>query len=281
MSEDSGEATAAHGKDNFARFAGNSIPEHYDRGLSPVLFAGFGGQIAHRAAIYTPGCVLETAAGTGVVTRLLRNLLPTGATVTATDLNAPMMEVARAKFRADEQVEFRAVDACDLPFPDHSFDVAVCQFGVMFFVDKAKSYREARRVLKPGGRYLFNVFDSLAYNPCPRVVSELLASACKIDPPPFLQVPYGYASIDPIVASLYDAGFLDVRIDVINLMSRVDDLAAFAAAFVLGSPLADQIRARGMEPLELIAQVESALSERALKDGCAPLRAIMFDAAAG
>jgi hypothetical protein len=136
-----------------------------------------------------------------------------------------------------------------------------------------------RRVLKQGGRYLFNVFDSLAFNPCPRVVSELLALAFKIDPPPFLQVPYGYASIDPIVASLYDAGFLDVRIDVINLMSRVDDLAAFAAAFVLGSPLADQIRARGMEPLELIAQVESALSERALKDGCAPLRAIMFDAA--
>ncbi len=107
MLEDSGEATAAHGKDSFARFAGNSIPEHYDRGLSPVLFAGFGDQIARRAAAYEPARVLETAAGTGVVTRLLCNLLPTGATVTATDLNAPMMEVAKSKFRAEEQVEFR------------------------------------------------------------------------------------------------------------------------------------------------------------------------------
>jgi SAM-dependent methyltransferase len=200
--------------------------------------------------------------------------------VTATDLNAPMMEVAKSKFRAEERVEFRAVDACELPFPDHSFDVAVCQFGVMFFVDKAKSYREARRVLKTGGRYLFNVFDSLAFNPCPRVVAELLISTFKIDPPPFLQVPYGYASIDPIVAALNDAEFHNVRIDVVNLMSRVEDLPAFAAAFVLGSPLANQIRARGLDPLELIAPVESALQERALKDGYAPLRAIMFDAAA-
>ena len=93
-------------------------------------------------------------------------------------------------------------------------------------------------------------------------------------------MPYGYASIDPIVAALHDAGFRDVRVDVVNLMSRVDDLPAFAAAFVLGSPLADQIRARGMDPLELVAPVESVLRERALEDGCAPLRAILFDAEA-
>ncbi len=159
MSEDPSNSTAAPGKDNFARFAGESIPEHYDRGLSPVLFAGFGDQIARRAAGHGAQRVLETAAGTGVVTRRLRDLLPLGATVTATDLNAPMMDVAKSKFRAEDRVEFRAADACDLPFPDGSFDAVVCQFGVMFFVDKARSYREARRVLKAGGRYLFNVFE--------------------------------------------------------------------------------------------------------------------------
>jgi len=167
MAEDSREGAAAPGKDDFTRFAGNSIPEHYDRGLGPVLFAGFGDHIAQRAASYEPGRALETAAGTGIVTRLLRDLLPAGATLTATDLNAPMMEVAKAKFRAEEQVEFRAADAGDLPFSDRSFDVAVCQFGVMFFVDKPRSCREARRVLKAGGHYLFNVFDSLAFNPWP------------------------------------------------------------------------------------------------------------------
>ena len=153
MAEDSREGAAATGKDDFTRFAGNSIPEHYDRGLGPVLFAEFGERIARRAASYQPRRALETAAGTGIVTRLLRDLLPAGATLVATDLNAPMMEVAKTKFRADERVEFRAADAGDLPFLDGAFDVAVCQFGVMFFPDKAKSYRETRRVLADGGRY--------------------------------------------------------------------------------------------------------------------------------
>jgi len=280
MAEHSRGGSAAPGKDDFTRFAGNSIPEHYDRGLGPVLFAEYGDRIARRAASYEPQRALETAAGTGIVTRRLRDHLPSGAALVATDLNAPMMEVAKTKFRADEPVEFRAADAGDLPFLDGAFDVAVCQFGVMFFADKTKSYREARRVLAEGGRYLFNVFDSLAFNPCPRVVGELLASTFEIDPPPFLRVPYGYARIDAIVAALHDAGFRDVRVDVVNLMSRVDDLPAFAAAFVLGSPLADQIRARGLDPLELVAAVESVLRERALEDGCAPLRAILFDAEA-
>jgi SAM-dependent methyltransferase len=208
----------------------------------------------------------------------LRTLLPAGAELVATDLNGAMMEVAKAKFSAAEQVTFRSADATDLPFPDGSFEAIVCQFGVMFFPDKPKSYREARRVLAKGGRYVFNVFDSLAFNPCPSIVGELLTATFKIDPPPFLQVPYGYSSHDPIVAALHAAGFGDIRIDVVNLSAPVADPQAFAAAFVLGSPLADQIRARGADPLALVAAVEAALRERALEDGHAPLRAILFDA---
>ncbi len=150
----------------------------------------------------------------------------------------------------------------------------------MFFPDKPKSYREVRRVLAPGGRYLFTVFDTLAFNPCPRVVAEVVAETFKIDPPPFFQIPFGYAKIDVIVAALNEAGFRDVRIDVVNRLAPVDDLSAFAAGFVLGSPLADQIRARGTDPLTLVPLVETALRERALDAGRAPLRAILVDAAA-
>jgi SAM-dependent methyltransferase len=89
-----------------ASFIGN-IPEHYDRGLGPVLFADYAADIAHRAAACNPTRVLETAAGTGIVTRQLRDLLPAGVHLTATDLNPPMLEVARTKFRPGEQVDFR------------------------------------------------------------------------------------------------------------------------------------------------------------------------------
>ena len=143
-----------------ASFVGN-IPEHYDSGLGPIIFIDYAADIARRAAASGPARVLETAAGTGIVTRQLRDFLPPGVHVTATDLNAPMLEVARTEAPApNEEVEFRPADACALPFSGGAFDTVVCQFGVMFFPQKDTSYREVRRVLAPGGRYLFERFGT-------------------------------------------------------------------------------------------------------------------------
>ena len=121
-----------------ASFIGN-IPEHYDSGLGPMIFVDYATDIARRAAACSPARVLETAAGTGIVTRQLRDFLPPGVHVTATDLNAPMLEVARTKFRPGEEVDFRPADAAALPFSDGAFDAVVCQFGVMFFPQKDTS----------------------------------------------------------------------------------------------------------------------------------------------
>jgi SAM-dependent methyltransferase len=280
MPEHASSAQQPASRDDATRFSGGGLAQHYDRGLGPVLFAGYGERLARQAAAHKPRRALEMAAGTGIVTRFLRNFLAADANLTATDLNPPMLEVARAKFGGDERVKFETADAMKLPFADGSFDAVVCQFGVMFFPDKDKGYREVRRVLAPGGRYHFDVFDSLDFNPSSRVVAEVLAATFKIDPPPFLSVPYGYGAVDPILASLQAAGFGDVRVEVINLRAPVVDLSAFASAYILGSPMAEQIRARGVDPQELIASVESALRERALIEGCAPLRALLFDAAA-
>ena len=153
-----------------ARFIGN-IPEHYDVGLGPMIFVDYAADIARRAAACIPTRVLETAAGTGIVTRQLRDFLPPGVHVAATDLNAPMLEVARTKFRSGEQVEFQPADATALPFSDGAFEAVVCQFGVMFFPQKDTSYREVHRVLSPGGRYLFSVWDSHRYNPFGRIAN--------------------------------------------------------------------------------------------------------------
>jgi SAM-dependent methyltransferase len=131
--------------DRAAKFVGN-IPTFYDQGLGPVFFAEFADDIARRVAASAPIRVLETAAGTGIVTRRLRDLLPREAQLTATDLNPPMLEAARGKFRAEERVTFQPADATALPFPDDSFDAVVCQFGVMFFPDKDKAYHEARLI---------------------------------------------------------------------------------------------------------------------------------------
>jgi ubiquinone/menaquinone biosynthesis C-methylase UbiE len=163
-----------------------------------MIFADYAADIARRTAACGPARVLETAAGTGIVTRQLRNLLPTNVKLVATDLNPPMLEVARSKLRPSERVEFQVADATALPFPDGSFDAVVCQFGVMLFLEKDKSYREVHRVLAPGGRYRFNVWDSPRHNPFGRIAHDVVGSFFPADPPQFYSVPFSYHQIDPI-----------------------------------------------------------------------------------
>jgi SAM-dependent methyltransferase len=224
--------------------------------------------------------VLETAAGTGIVTRKLRDILPVGSHLTATDLNPPMLEVARTKFRPGEQVEFRPADATALPFPDGSFDAVMCQFGVMFFPDKEKSYREVRRVLAPGGRYVFSVWDSHRHNPVGRIAHEIAGSFFPADPPQFYQVPFACHRIDPIKESLIDAGFTDITAAVVRLEKEIPDAAVFARGLVYGNPLIDQIRTRGgVDPDRIVDALIVVLhKEFGVDPGRMSLQAIMFEA---
>src|SRR5215471_1659926 len=265
--------------DDATGFVG-SIPENYDRGLGPILFADYDEHTARLVAGYAPSRVLETGAGTGIVTRRLRDLLPATARLIATNLNAPMLDVARWKFRADEMVEFQPADATALPFSDASFDAVVCQFGVMFFPDKDKGYREAHRVLVGGGRYLFSVWDSHRHNPIGRLITDILARFFPQDPPQFYQVPFSYHRLDPIKNSLAAAGFTDLRIAVLSLSKIVPDVATYARALVLGNPLVDQIRARGGVVSERIieALAEAVPREFGNDPVSIPLQAIVFEA---
>jgi SAM-dependent methyltransferase len=265
--------------DDAASFVGN-IPEHYDSGLGPVIFVDYATDIATRTAACAPARVLETAAGTGIVTRQLRDLLLPGVHVTATDLNAPMLEVARTKFKSGEKVDFRPADAAALPFSDGAFDAVVCQFGVMFFPQKDASYREVYRVLASGGRYLFSVWDSHQYNPFGRIAHEITARFFPADPPQFYTVPFSYYQIDPIKESLISAGFTDINVAVVRLEKEIPDATRFARGLVHGNPLIDQIKLRGgVDPDRIVAALAQALRQEFGADpGRMPLQAIIFSA---
>lgn len=264
---------------NHANFTG-SVPEHYDRDLGPALFVGYAADLARRVAAHNPTQVLETAAGTGFVTRRLRDLLPAGTCLTATDINPPMLDMARTKFQPGEQVVFQPADASALPFPDGTFDVVACQFGVMFFPDKAQSYREAHRVLAPGGRYLFDVWDSHKHNPFGRIAHGLMQKLFPSDPPQFYRVPFGDHEIDPIKEALIETGFTDIAIAVVAREAEVASLAAFVHGLVYGNPLAEQIRARGsLHPDRVVDALIEALREEVGADpGRMPIQAIVFEA---
>jgi SAM-dependent methyltransferase len=264
---------------NDAAFVG-SIPEHYDQGLGPILFTHYAADTARRVAACNPKRVLETAAGTGIVTRKLRDALPAGTQLTATDLNAPMLDFARAKFRDGEQVTFQPADATALPFADASFDAIVCQFGFMFFPDKDKSHREAYRLLTPGGRYLLSVWDSHRHNAYGRIAHETAAQFFPVDPPQFYNVPFSCHQIDPIKEGLGAAGFTDIEIAVVRRQQEIPDAALFARGIVYGNPLIDQIKARGTATPEQVfdALVQNLRREFGADPGHMPIQAIMFSA---
>jgi len=264
-------------RDDPTRFVG-SIPDYYDKGLGPVIFAEPADVAARRMESKKPRRVLETAAGTGIVTRRMRDMLPAASNIVATDLNAQMLEVSRTKFRPDENVTLQPADATALPFADGEFDVVLCQFGVMFFPDKDKGYREVRRVLAAGGHYVFTVWDSLEHNPFGRINADAMRKAFNADPPPFMSVPFGCAAIDPIKASLLANGFHDLRVDLVQTQGPIADFDRFADGLVYGSPLADQIRSRGGEPEALQRVVAQSLREEFGETKSTPLQFIMFDA---
>ncbi len=268
---------------NLADFSGD-IPRNYDNGLGPILFAGYAADMARRAASGGKATrVLETAAGSGIVTRALRDALPADTHLIATDLNPGMLDVARAKFRPEEAVEFHQSDATALPFPDGSFDAVVCQFGVMFFPDKDKGHREARRVLTSRGRYLFSVWDAHRHNAFGRIVHETIGSFFQDDPPRFYEVPFGYHRIDPIKESLLAAGFDGIEVSVVRQRRQVADFAALARGTVFGNPVFDQIRQRGgAEPSKVQEAVAAAMRKEFGGDSAEiSLQAIVFEARKG
>ena len=164
-------------------FAG-SVPEIYDGFLVPLIFNSYASDLAERLAAVKPREVLETAAGTGALTRAIASRLQPEARIVATDLNQPMLDRAAAIQSHDQRIEWLQADALALPFEDHEFDAVACQFGVMFFPDKVLGYKEAHRVLKTGGRFLFNVWDHISQNEFASVVMQALAALFPQNPPP-------------------------------------------------------------------------------------------------
>lgn len=241
-----------------------SIAELYDKHLVPLIFEFYASDLAERVAALSPQAVLETAAGSGVVTRALAPQLATGARYVVTDLNQPMLDRASARQGADERIVWQQADALELPFDAGTFDVVLCQFGVMFFPDRVAGYREARRVLKEGGSFIFNAWDRIEDNEFADVVTRAAGEVFPDNPPRFLaRTPHGYADVEVIVKDVRAAGFSHVSVETLESKSAAPSPRHPAVAYCKGTPLRSEIEERDAGRLdEVTDRAEAAIAER-------------------
>jgi ubiquinone/menaquinone biosynthesis C-methylase UbiE len=250
-----------------------SIPTIYDNYLGPLIFEPYAQDLANRLSALNPERVLETAAGTGIVTRALLRSLSAGASVVATDLNQPMLDHA-AKQVSSSQVSWQKADAQALPFPDGTFDAVVCQFGVMFFPDKQKAYREARRMLKPGGHFIFNVWDRIEHNEFADLVTTAVAEMFAGDPPRFLaRTPHGYHDNQAVIAEVKSAGFGNVAVETVTRRSVAPSCRDPAIGYCQGTPLRNEIEARDAN--RLVEATEAAASRISARFGNGPVNGMI------
>ncbi len=233
-------------------FAG-AIPDIYDTHLVPMIFAAYAEDLVQQVAPLEPMAVLETAAGTGALTRALAPRLPERASYVVSDLNRPMLDYAAGRQPDDHRIQWRQADAMHLPFDDGLFDVVCCQFGVMFLPDKVEGFREARRTLRDGGRFIFSTWDRIEENEFADSVTGTVSRVFPDNPPVFFsRTPHGYHEVDRIEEDARRAGFRHVEVITIAKESKADDARMLAFAFCQGTPLRNELEARDASRLDEI-----------------------------
>ena len=242
-----------------ATFSG-AIPENYDRYLGPLQFGPFAHELAGLLPADPGGDVLEIACGTGLVTREIRRALVESRRVVATDFNKPMLDYARGKLNLPG-IQWREADGTNLPFGDGEFAAAVSGFGLMFMPDKAKAASEARRVLRPGGLYLFSTWDRIEENTCSRVYAETIESLFPGDEEMRFRLPWSMHDDDALRKLLGDAGFKSVAIERRRLPIEPFHPRDIATGQVRGTPRGLLLEKRGMTMDEAIDRVAIALEK--------------------
>ena len=232
------------------RFSG-SVPANYERYMVPLLFRPYAEVLAERAAHFQPRDILETAAGTGVVTDALARSLP-AARIVATDLNQPMLDVAATRV-SSANVAFRQADALELPFEDSSFDLVACQFGAMFYPDRVRGHFEARRVLRDGGHYLLAIWDRIDRNMLSNLANESMKALFPGNPPQFMERgPFSYHDPASIEDDLHAAGFDSVEIQTVALSSCSPSAEDGVRGLVYGSPMGLELADYGEGALDRV-----------------------------
>ena len=242
---------------------------HYDQFFGPFYFEPYAIEVVKRIYPTTVSIALELAAGTGRVTRHIRERIPASAKLIASDISTEMLDVAKKKLNHLD-IEWKIIDAQKLPFNDNSIDLVICCFGYMFVPDKPKAFAEAYRVLRSGGMLLFTTWDSLEQNAA-SCISVSIAKEYLETPLPESSNLATSMSDETVVGQLVqNAGFKKMTIEKVKLLSVIPTAKEAASGFVKGSgSVYEEIKKSSPA---LIAEIECKVEkELAEKFGAAPM----------
>jgi len=249
-----------------------SVAAHYDQYLGPLFFEPYAIEVANRIDPKNINTALELAAGTGIVTRHLRKLLPKESTLIASDVSADMLQIAKDKLKA-EDIEWQIIDAQELNFADNSIDLIVCSFGYMLVPDKVKAYSEAFRVLKKGAMLLITTWDKLEKVGASNVYRKIVKKYLPDPIPECYRLPFSMFDENEIKNNLQDAGFTRIQVEKVERLSYSDSAKDATEGLTQGGLIYNEIMNNNPASMdEIKSEVEKQLTE---KFGAAPMVAPM------
>lgn len=218
------------------RFSGNDAA-NYDEYLGPLIFEPSAKELISRILAFPARSILEISSGTGRVTKHLRETFPATTSLTATDISGDMLELAKKRLN-QEAITFQLADAQQLPFPDQSYDLVVNQYGLMFLPDKQNGFNEARRVLKPGGHFVFMTWDNTANMAIFKlIIDDMVIPQFKGEDTSRFKTPFSLH--DPALLHNYfdQAGFTDPHVNLLKFKGFTGSAKNILNALFLKHPL--------------------------------------------
>ncbi|WP_259069050.1 class I SAM-dependent methyltransferase [Mucilaginibacter sp. X4EP1] len=238
-------------KDAF-KFSGE-LALNYDRYLGPMMFEPYAADLVSRINTAGVKTVLEIACGTGCVTVPLRNHFAPNVELTATDFNADMMSVAESKLN-NGSVVFGIEDAQNLSFPDNSFDLVICQFGLMFLQDKKKGLSEALRVLKPGGRFIFSTWDKTENIPLLKLIfNDIILPYFKDEDTTRFLIPFSLFDASQLKEWMEEAGFIEVETERVSLETGAPSYKEIVNGYFQKHALGGAVTAKNPADFDVVA----------------------------
>lgn len=244
------------------KISGNDA-SNYEEHLGPLVFEPAAKALMTHINGLQANSILEIAAGTGRLTKHLREKFPAPAKLVATDINPDMLELAQQQLN-DPSITFQLADAQQLPFAAPSFDLVVNQFGLMFLPDKQGGINEAFRVLQPGGHFVFTTWDHAPNMPLFKLlINDIIIPLFKGEDTGRFYTPFALHHPDQLNDYLEQAGFAHHKVEMMSFKGQADSPQHIVTSYFLKHPLGREVKEKFPTVFDSVAnELEQRLTQQ-------------------